>query len=66
MEVGTDGGDGATTSLTGVSCGGRMGSVNTFTYGTGGTRTFPGQYGTIYETSTSGKQSGNGGLNNLG
>jgi len=66
--TGIDGGDGATTSSTGVSCdgGGGMGSVNTFTYGTGGTRTFPGQDGTIYETSTSGEQSGNGGLHNLG
>jgi len=66
--TGIDGGDGATTSLRGVSCGGGggMGSVNTSTYGSGGTRTFPGQDGTIYETSTSGEQSGNGGLNNLG
>jgi len=66
--TGIDGGDGATTSSTGVSCdgGGGMGCVNTFTYGTGGTRTFPGQDGTIYETSTSGEQSGNGGLHNLG
>jgi len=66
--TGIDGGNGATTSLTGVSCGGGggMGSVNTSTYGTGGIRTFTGQDGTIYETSTSGEQSGNGGLNNLG
>jgi len=66
--TGINGGDGATTSLTGVSCGGGggMGSVNTSTYGTGGTGTIPGQDGTIYETSTSGEQSGNGGLNNLG
>jgi len=66
--TGIDGGNGATTSLMGVSCGGGggMGSVNTSTYGTGGTGTFPGQDGTIYETSTSGEQSGNGGLNNLG
>jgi len=57
-----------TASLTGVSCGGGggMGSVNTSTYGTGGTRAFPGQDGTIYEISNSGEQSGNGGLNNLG
>jgi len=66
--TGIDGGDGATTSLAGVSCGGGggMGSVNTSTYGTGGTGTIPGQDGTIYETSTSGEQSGNGGLNKLG
>jgi len=52
----------------GVSCGGGggTGSVNTSTYGTGETRTFPGQDATIYETSTSGEQSGNGRLNNLG
>jgi len=66
--TGIDGGNGATTSLMGVSCGGGggMGSVNTSTYGTGGTGTFPGQDGTIYETSNSGEQSGNEGLNNLG
>jgi len=66
--TGIDGGNGATTSLNGVSCGGGcgMGSLNTSTYGTGGTRTFPGKDGTINETSTSGEQSGNGGLNNLG
>jgi len=42
--TGADGGNGATTSM-GVSCGGGggMGSLNTYTYGTGGTRTFPGQ-----------------------
>jgi len=41
--TGIDGGDGATTSLTGNSSGigGGMGSVNTSTYGTGGIRTFP-------------------------
>jgi len=66
--TGIDGGNGATNSSTGVSCGGGggMGSVNTSTYDTGGTGTFPGQDSTIYETSTSGEQSGNGGLNNLG
>jgi len=66
--TGINGGDGATTSSTGVLSGGGggMGSVNTSAYGTGGTGTFPGQDGTIYETSTSGEQSGNGGLNNLG
>jgi len=66
--AGIDGGNGATTSSMGASCsgGGGMGSVNTSTYGTGGTRTFLGQDGTIYETTTSGEQSGNGGLNNLG
>jgi len=36
------------------------------THDTGGTGTIPGQDGTIYETSTSGEQSGNRGLNNLG
>jgi len=43
--TGIDGGDGATTSLAGVSCGGGggMDSVNTSIYGTGGTGTFPGQ-----------------------
>jgi len=58
--TGIDGCNGATSSSTGVSCGvgGGMGSVNTSTYGTGGTRTFPRQDGTIYETSTSGEQSG--------
>jgi len=62
---GINGGDGATT--TGVSCGGGgMGSVNTSTYGNGGTGTIPGQDGTIYETLGSGEQSRNGGLNNLG
>jgi len=50
--TGIDGGNGATTSSTGVSCGrgGGMGSVNTSTYGSGGTGTIPGQASTIYET----------------
>jgi len=43
-----------------------MGSVNTSTYGTGGTGTIPGQASTIYETQGTDKKSGNGGLNNLG
>jgi len=42
-----------------------MGSVNTSTYGNG-TGTIPGQANTIYETQGTDKQSGNGGLNNLG
>jgi len=60
--------NGATTSLTGISCGGGgvIGSVNTSTYGTRGTGTFPGQASTIYEIQGTGEQSGNGGLNNLG
>jgi len=71
---GGGGGSGALEKITipvtnaGVSCGGGggMGSVNTSTYGTGGTGTIPGQDSTIYETLGSQEQSGNGGLNNLG
>jgi len=58
--TGSNGGDGATTSSTGVSCGrgGGMGSVNISTYGTRETGKFPGQGSTIYETQGMGEKSG--------
>jgi len=64
---GIDGG-GLASTASGISCcgGGGMGSVNTSTYGTGGTGTFSGSSSTIYETLGTDEQSGNGGLNNLG